>query len=358
MSDADVLIVGGGPAGCGAALALANFGIVTAIVAAPKTTVKPTETALPALAGMLRSLNAESALAACEPCFGISSSWGRPKPVLRPSIIDPHGHAWFVHRERFDAALRNSVLRSDTLWFEGVAESVQFTNSHVTVITAEKQIRAKWLIIANGSPAWAAQVTGQTVVKHDSLIALWGRLPKAKTERFLFLEPSEFGWWYLVPDDGPGTIACFMTDPTLARNLEAADVSKWNGLFRETSLARNCGETAASEQVIAASTGLMSLARFRGERWIAIGDAAAKLDPLGSGGTMTAMDGGRRAGRALMSALQGNTSGLQDYERWVTNLVNEFSRQRRQQYHLEFANQSSGFWERRSTAHVVHSQAN
>jgi flavin-dependent dehydrogenase len=357
MIDADVVIVGGGPAGCSAALALAKLGVDTAIVSAAKATVKPTETALPALAGLLRSVNAESALAACEPCYGISSGWGRPRPVLRPSIIDPRGNPWFIHRQRFDGALRDSVLKAGSLWFEGVAEGVDFHEPGVTVITSDKRIRAKWLIIASGSPAWAARITGQTIIKHDSLTALWGKLPEVNTERFLFVEPSEFGWWYLAPDDGSGSVACLMTDPPLARSLGAAQVSKWNDLFRETNLARTCGKTSKAEQVTVASTGLMSLKRALGERWIAIGDAAVKLDPLGSGGTMTAIDGGRLAARAVFGSFSGSSSELQDYEQWAACLVAEFSRQREQHYLLESANRSSGFWNRRSSAQITQAQA-
>ena len=272
--------------------------------------------------------------------------------MLRPSILDPHGYPWFIHRERFDRAFRESVLKTGSFWLESVAEGVDFHESEIIVITQDKHVRAKWLIIANGSPAWAARITGQTITKHDSLTALWGKLPGVKTERLLFVEPSEFGWWYLCPDDGPGSIACLMTDPLLARSLGAGQVSKWNNLFRETRLAVKFGMTAAAEKVSVASTGLMSLQKVQGERWIAIGDAAAKLDPLGSGGTMSAMDAGRRAARAIFACLNGSSLEVQAYEQWFARLVAEFSRQREQHYRLESANRSSSFWNRRSTAQI------
>ena len=48
-----------------------------------------------------------------------------------------------------------------------------------------------------------------------------------------------------------------------------------------------------------ALTGLAALPQNHGPRWIAVGDAAAKLDPLGSAGTATALDSGQRTANAI-----------------------------------------------------------
>src|SRR5438045_5646388 len=101
----DVAVVGGGPAGCAAALTLRASGIATTVIASRRPREKPTETAVPQLRHLLHSLGAGDALIASEPCYGIESSWGAVRPVLRPSISDPSGHAWFIHRARFDASL-------------------------------------------------------------------------------------------------------------------------------------------------------------------------------------------------------------------------------------------------------------
>src|ERR1700732_5099854 len=100
----DVAVVGSGPAGCAAALTLETSGVATTISASPRPREKPTETAVPRLQQLLQSLGAGEALAACEPCYGIESSWGALDPVQRPSILDPSGNAWFIHRDRFDAS--------------------------------------------------------------------------------------------------------------------------------------------------------------------------------------------------------------------------------------------------------------
>src|SRR5260370_42156697 len=93
------------PAGRATALTLRTSAVATTIIASVRSRERPTETAVPRLHQLLHALGAGEALAACEPCYGIESTWGAAGPVLRPSILDPSGHAWCIHRCRFDAAL-------------------------------------------------------------------------------------------------------------------------------------------------------------------------------------------------------------------------------------------------------------
>jgi flavin-dependent dehydrogenase len=48
---------------------------------------------------------------------------------------------------------------------------------------------------------------------------------------------------------------------------------------------------------------------------IAVGDAAVKLDPFGSSGTVTALDSGRRSALAIDGILQGNPTEIDRYSR-------------------------------------------
>jgi len=346
--ETDVAIVGGGPAGCSAALTLRQLGISATLVSSTKHSDRPTETSLPTLRPMLRILGAEQALTACEPCYGICSNWGRKRSEFRPCILNPHGNPWFVHRKRFDQILRESVQKAGVLRLDGTAIDIRFEADGVTIFTDGENIRCRWLVIANGSPAWTARITGQKISRHDVLTAIWGRIPHARAEQVLVLEPSEFGWWYVCPDDGSGCIACLITDPSSARKLGATILSNWNDLFRATRLSKSRDKTAGAEKIFAAATGLMSLSYTQKDRWIAIGDAAAKLDPIGSAGTMTALDGGRRAARAIFDSLKGDPAELQKYARWSAGLIREFARQREQHYLLEATKHSTEFWHCRS----------
>jgi len=322
-------------------------GLSAVVISTSAKSKKPTETAVPVLAQILRALNAEDALRGCEPCYGICSGWGRKVPALQPSIIDPFGHAWFIHRSRFDDYLQHATREVGTIWLHERARSVDFDADGVCVTTTATPVRARWLVAATGSPAWLARITGQKQLSLDTLIAFWGYLPITLEARLLFVEPTDYGWWYLCPADGEQAVACFVTDPQSARALRVADVHIWNKLILQTMLIRPLKCQSSSRFLHAAPVGLSALPRKYGHRWIAVGDAAAKLDPIGSSGTIAALDSGQRAAHAIADALQGSFERAEGYDRWNSALVQKFARQRDRHYELEGSRRIGGFWSRR-----------
>jgi flavin-dependent dehydrogenase len=347
--DVDVAIIGGGPAGCGAALALSGKGHSVAVISSPIAPHKPTETASPALKHLLGSIGGAAALSACEPCFGISSNWGRTIPVLQSSLLSPFGYAWFIHRPRFDLHLKRASQSMGVVWIAEKARNANFDGTGVSIeTTGAEHVRSKWLILATGSPSWPARITRQTPSMIDPLVAYWARLPVRLEERLLFVEATEHGWWYLCPGDDNGTIACFVTDPASARSLRISKLDNWNKLFHGTVLSRQFGVKEIAPEICVASTGVAALPRSVGSRWIAVGDAAAKLDPIGSAGVPSALDFGRRAALAVSGALLGDITAINQYARSIQGLIEEFVRQRDHQYAIEASRQTSAFWTARS----------
>lgn len=342
----DVVIIGGGPAGCSSALSLIARGYSVAMVSTQNRREKPTETSAPELKQLLRSLDAEVALSACEPCFGIESDWGRKIPVLQPGMVSPFGHAWFVHRVRFDACLQQMARDRGVLWVQAEAKGAKNNTKGVLVKTTGQSIQARWLIVAVGSPSWTASITGQQVVNIDSLIAFWAHLPFTLAEKLLSIETTEYGWWYVCPGDGSGAFACCVTDSLGARVMRVQQVSSWNEKFQGIDLYRRLGSPSA-ETINMISANTSSLSQKVGQSWIAVGDASMKLDPLGSSGLATALDSGRRAGQAVADVFEGNTTNLESYAHWSKGLIEEFSRQRERQYAIESMKRKDGFWSRR-----------
>jgi len=350
--EVDVVVVGGGPAGCSNALALRARGLSVAIIASTKRREKPTETAAPVLVEFLRSLGATEALHACEPCFGICSSWGRTDPTLTSSMMNPFGNAWFIHRERFDFCMQQAARLAGATWIDADAQAVDFDADGLFVKTADKSLRARWITIATGSPAWAARMTHQTPSILDSFFAVWAHVPGSLEGRLLFVEPTDYGWWYACPGDREGTIVGLVTDSMSVRALGATQAYGWNSLFQQTTLAGQLRGDISTTGVHSTNVRLAILPQKQGPRWITVGDSAMTLDPLGSSGTVTALDSGRRAAGVIADMLQGKTVNVTDgnhtaYSRWSDRLANTFYQQRIRHYAVETSRRSGSFWARR-----------
>jgi flavin-dependent dehydrogenase len=106
--DADVLILGAGPAGSVAALNLAPTHRVILVErrvgAAPRIgeALPPAARRLLTDMGLLDGFLAEGHT----PCYGNRAVWGAGTPGVTDFMRDPHGHGWHLDRARFDSWLR------------------------------------------------------------------------------------------------------------------------------------------------------------------------------------------------------------------------------------------------------------
>ena len=346
--EVDVAVVGGGPAGCSTAITLLSKGYSVAVIASTRHIERPTETAPPSLKQLLRPIHAEEALSACEPCFGICSNWGRDFHSIQPSVVDPQGHAWFIHRARFDRSLRDITCRAGAAWISAHVLEALFRADGVSLATTDVSVRARWLILASGSPHSSARFTREEALQIDSMIGYWASVDMPLKERLLSVESAEYGWWYSCPNDANGTVICLVTDVRSSRLHRISQVAAWNKLFQATALAARLGHQSASAAIRSLPIGLTTLPLRYASRWVAVGDAAMRLDPLGSSGTTIALDSGRRAGLAIDEAMQAHEPvRLKRYARWSTCLFEDFMRQRDRQYAREHLRRTGAFWARR-----------
>lgn len=343
----DVVIIGGGPAACSAALSILKRGFSVAVIANETRIEKPTESASPKLPKMLQVIGAESALSTCDPCLGFCSAWGRDTPTFEPSLTNPLGHAWFVHREEFDSSLRKLAVRAGAKWTVARCQTVDFGESQVFAAANNDKFFAKWVIFATGSPSLPAKLTGQRTSQLDCLVAYWARLPAPFDARLLFVEPVDDGWWYLCPARKQGAVACLVTDTSIAKKAHFGRSSSWQTHFQKTHLCKQFEFRSLIPRVHGASISLAALPRRSGGAWSAIGDSAMKLDPLGSFGNMGALESGWRAGDAIADVLNGKSNDVEIYERWSQKLFDEFVRQRSLQYANEAQRRKTTFWAER-----------
>jgi flavin-dependent dehydrogenase len=140
-----------------------------------------------------------------------------------------------------------------------------------------------------------------------------------------------------------------VTDFPCAREDSISNNENWTALLQSTELFRNLKLTARFSRVEAITLGFSFLRERTGNLWTAVGDAAIKLDPLGSSGLITALDSGRRAANAIADHFAGDNGGLARYSDWGERLIGKFDRQKRQLYELEAQRRPNGFWSRRTS---------
>ncbi len=360
---ADVAIVGGGPAGAAAALALARLGVSVVVIEAGRLRPPVGETLPPAVRPVLDRLDLRATVEAegFLPSVGTYAAWGEAEPWGRDFLFSRFGHGWHIDRRRFDALLREAARAAGAQLAVGsaVASSAPLAGGGFRLTLAGgAETTARLVLDASGRAAVFARQRGVTRRALDRMIGVMGyvvRRPDAEPERAATLvEASEDGWWYSAPLPQDRLAAAFMTDTDLART----GVTSPKAWLDRLAAAPHTGARAASygaglagpPVVVAAASGRLS--RFGDADWLAIGDAAATQDPLSSEGILVAIDSGLDAAAAAARTLDGDHSALAEAsarreQRWL-----DYLDERRNYYAAEQRWRDAPFWSRRHAAPI------
>jgi flavin-dependent dehydrogenase len=303
---ADAVIVGGGPAGCAAALGLARAG-VQVVLLERGSGHKPGEIVeamirLPlSELGLLESFEALNSLL----LVGSLSLWDGEAPVEFHGIMNPYGHGALIDRQNFER------------WFIDAA-----ARAGVRVIAAARPVAAEtdnggWRIsgTANGrmldiSAPLIIEATGRgrgllgnsdREVK-DRLVAFLtygATLPGSRDQR-LIIEAGTNGWWYAAPLPGNKAVVAFMTDADLVPRSAAHRTQYVREQLTATTIVREFAKQLLEPGPLFGFPANSSLKRIiNGRNWITIGDAAASYDPLSGRGVAVALAKGAAIARLL-----------------------------------------------------------
>jgi flavin-dependent dehydrogenase len=352
VTDYDVLVAGGGPAGCAAALAVLAAGRSVALLAGDRRSRVPVGESLPPAARpLLRDLGVWDAFLSERHTRspGNRSAWGADTVAEHEFLRDPNGLGWHLDRARFDAFLRDRASKAG-------ADVRQATVTAATVTAADGALGGVRLTVRGGdvcsgqlvvdATGRAAAVAGRLGARRrhdDALVALvtpYAAAPGDVDARTL-IEAAPDGWWYsTMVGRGRRTVA-FLTD------ADADLASPPDPIAATTHVASLLAGARPDAPPRRAPANGAVLSPVIGPGWVAAGDAALSFDPLSAQGMLTALFTGLMAGRAVAATLDGDDGALAGYAARLRAVRAAYERNHRAYYALERRWQDQPFWRRR-----------
>jgi flavin-dependent dehydrogenase len=358
----DVAIIGGGPAGSAAALALGRYTERRAVLieGSDYGAMRVGESVSSGIVPILAYLDVGDLLSDQEhlAAFGNVAAWGSATASSRDFLFTAGGHGWLLDRAVFDAALASAAERAGIQVLRGTnAIAANFAaNTWEMTIRGHSSfgLFARHIIDATGRRCIIARAAGARREVADKLVGLvtWMRFAAPRDQqKTVLIEAVENGWWYSAPVPGERLVLAYMTD---ADQLDRALIGDTEKFLRFVStapltLARIAdGSPVMPPHVWLADSAITS--PCIGDGWVAAGDAAASFDPLSSLGIGYAMLSGIQAARAVDHRLRGDEKLAVAYAADVARHVASYVAQRRELYRLEQRWPDRPFWSRRHAA--------
>jgi flavin-dependent dehydrogenase len=353
----DVLIVGGGPAGLSAAIALRREGCtVTVIERMNYRSPRIGEHISPGAKAVLAELGLTDVLSSGHhaACPGLRSVWGGEAPVERDYLFHPNGEGLNLSRPEFDASLAalgerlgativtdatmTALSRHSALWCLGIRRRDEAF-----------EVECRVVVDATGRNASIARRLGARPIVYDELIAAVGTgLAPAAQTNLLLIEAVREGWWYSVGLADGSVIATFFSDAELLQAGGAERARIWRhhlDTARMTGARMRVPAEPRNIQVRIART--QRLDKVVGDGWLATGDAAMSFDPLSSNGIHKGLEWGKRVASAATAFCRGDDSIARAYENDAAKGFTRYLIDRWRYYNAERRWPNAPFWSRR-----------
>ena len=363
MSTADVVIVGGGPAGTAAALTLARYSALEAVIfeRGDYSGTRVGETIGPGAMPLLAYLGVAPRVAGGRHRRGLATAaaWGSDEILTYDFLFSGQGDGWQLDRNGFDAMLADATREAGAIvhtrtYVRQVARSDDglWRISAESADGARTTLVARFLIDASGRSATVARGLGAEPETVDRLVGILGYIDfdsgRREDDGVTLVESVPEGWWYSTWLPGDTLAVAFMSDADLIRPLDAQNVVGWTRLLARASHTRTRvvgGRRPAKLFTRPAASHL--LRPVGGLGWLAAGDALSAFDPLSSMGIGHSLISGASAARAVEAMLRGDPGPTDEYIANSAQHFAKFRELRSRYYQMEQRWPSMPFWRRR-----------
>jgi len=372
----DIAVIGGGPAASGAARLLASWGHVVTVVPGPgRRGLASAESLPPTIRKPLTSLGLHEAVegAGFVETRGNSAAWEGDE-LRSVDFGDPAGFQ--VERDRLDRVLLRAAEGAGARILHGArARSVSIDPAPATGRgtiywdgpAGSGTLHPRWVLDGSGRAGVVARHVGRIPFAGPSTLALigvWSRpggwsLPDPS---HTVVEAYTDGWIWSVPVSNGSRYVAAMIDPRRPGfDRSAALEATYRREIHASRHVRSLLDGATLEHGPSASIATpYTSARFAGDGYLLIGDAASFIDPLSSFGVKKALASAFLAAVATHSALtrpEMTDHALSLFRDRETEAYRRYSDHARRYYALAAPRFETDFWATRGLARPSNSHS-
>ena len=352
----DVLVLGGGPGGATAALALARKGLSVAVVdrlTFPHFHIG--ESFLPRNLQLIKELGLEERLLALPQVekHGAEFAMGHGEELgsisFSEGLIDGETYAFNIERAPFDAMLLDAAKDAGAHLFLGVAAKSfpRLADGDVAVVLEDgRTLEGRYLLDASGQSTVLGKHLGLRHVLSDlKKVAYFGHFhhverPPGRQGGYIRIAMCDEGWFWLIPIDEERTSIGLVLDATFAKTAGVApnQMLAW-AIARCPYVERLCRHATFPPENGTIADFSYRCEPYAGPGYFLLGDAATFIDPIFSTGVCLAMMSAVHLADGLAAMIAGETTAEKvraDYVRYVDGSSSAFFRMVRLFYRHAF----------------------
>lgn len=371
MATCQVAIIGAGPAGCAAAIALARAGIDDVVVFDAGRSARPQvgESLPPDIRPLFQQLGLWDAFTGQghARCLGSCSAWGSHTLGYNDFVLNPLGPGWHLDRPAFDHWFAARVRAAGATLHEArLVRAAATTDGHELQVRhgrRHESWQARFVIDASGTSARFSRLLGARRESLDQLLFVYGffqRPPNAAENRLGMVESVVDGWWYRASLPRARLCIAFACDHATLRRRQLDRWRPWLDALAETRhVARGLeGHVFLRDEMRIMAAPSARLRPAAGTGWLAAGDAADSFDPLLARGIHKAIEDGIAAAVVIARWLRTGMDAALDYRDALAARHAAYVRMREYFYARETRWPQAPFWRsRRSPAPLAHHAA-